>query len=171
MIRAQSPRLIRRLPAGRLQSSRHNRAGPSISWSPATKRQKLTDRFAVVKTAAISQPQMNADRHRLAPPRSFELAGRVTPLRAATSHHPDGALGVTRPAVLLCPCGCGETIHLSLATDATSSWRLQTHRGNRVTLLPSVWRTVGCKSHFIIYRGHIFWCSDDYEDWNASDGW
>ncbi len=66
-------------------------------------------------------------------------------------------------AVLLCPCSCGETIHLSLVTDAIPSWKVQLHEGKRVTLLPSVWRTMGCKSHFIIYRGHIFWCAS--EDW------
>lgn len=69
-------------------------------------------------------------------------------------------------AVLLCPCGCGETIHLSLVTDTAPSWRVQKHKRGRVSLLPSVWRTVGCKSHFIIYHGHIFWCRDDYDDWS-----
>ena len=67
-------------------------------------------------------------------------------------------------AVLLCPCGCGDAIHLSLATDSRPSWRIQEHRGGSVSLLPSVWRTVGCKSHFIIYRGRIFWCTDAYAE-------
>ncbi len=35
------------------------------------------------------------------------------------------------------------------------------------TLLPSVWRTTGCKSHFIIYKGRLIWCSSDY--WGNDD--
>jgi len=68
-------------------------------------------------------------------------------------------------AVLLCPCGCRDAIHLSLVTDSTPSWRVRIYRNKQVTLIPSVWRTVGCKSHFIVHRGHVFWCSDDTDDW------
>jgi hypothetical protein len=64
----------------------------------------------------------------------------------------------TWSAALRCPCGCGEMIHLSLVQDATPSWRILKAKSGLVTLLPSVWRTVGCKSHFIIYRGRIIWC-------------
>jgi hypothetical protein len=61
-------------------------------------------------------------------------------------------------AAMRCPCGCGSTIHLSLARDATPSWIVRRHRDGTASLLPSVWRTVGCKSHFVLYRGLIFWC-------------
>jgi hypothetical protein len=71
--------------------------------------------------------------------------------------------------VFVCPCGCGQQIHLSLATDARPSWRVRQHARGRVTLVPSVWRTVGCKSHFIIYRGHVFWCADGADEWGATD--
>ena len=64
-------------------------------------------------------------------------------------------------AALRCPCGCGDIIQLSLVRDVSPSWRLQTRRNGEVTLLPSVWRTVGCKSHFIIYRSRIVWCTND----------
>jgi hypothetical protein len=64
-------------------------------------------------------------------------------------------------AALSCPCGCGDIIQLSLVRDASPSWHIQQRRNGEVTLLPSVWRTVGCKSHFIIYRSRVVWCSDD----------
>lgn len=61
-------------------------------------------------------------------------------------------------AAMSCPCGCGSIIHLSLAPDRRPSWRVRRHRGGTVSLLPSVWRTVGCRSHFVLYKGRIFWC-------------
>jgi hypothetical protein len=64
-------------------------------------------------------------------------------------------------AALSCPCGCGDVIQLSLVSDASPSWQIQKRRNGEVTLLPSVWRTVGCRSHFIIYRSRVVWCSDD----------
>ena len=61
-------------------------------------------------------------------------------------------------AALICPCGCRSVIQLSLAPDSTPSWRVRRHRGGAVSLLPSVWRTVGCRSHFVLYKGRIIWC-------------
>jgi hypothetical protein len=69
-------------------------------------------------------------------------------------------------AALRCPCGCGEPIQLSLVRDARPSWRAECERNGAATLLPSVWRTTGCKSHFIIYKGRLIWCSSD---WDNSD--
>jgi hypothetical protein len=63
-------------------------------------------------------------------------------------------------AAMSCPCGCGSVIHLSLARDSRPSWRVRRHRNATVSLLPSVWRTVGCRSHFILYKGRIIWCRD-----------
>lgn len=73
-------------------------------------------------------------------------------------------------AAMSCPCGCGSLIQLSLARDSRPSWRVRRHRDGTVSLLPSVWRTVGCRSHFILYKGRIFWCRDlpdfgDSLDW------
>lgn len=61
-------------------------------------------------------------------------------------------------ATMICPCGCRSPIHLSLARDSRPSWRVRRHRDGTVSLLPSVWRTVGCRSHFVLYKGRIFWC-------------
>jgi hypothetical protein len=64
-------------------------------------------------------------------------------------------------ASLCCPCGCSDVIQLSLVQDASPSWKIQKRKNGEVTLLPSVWRTVGCRSHFIIYRSRVVWCSND----------
>jgi hypothetical protein len=36
--------------------------------------------------------------------------------------------------------------------------KLQLARGYLKTLSPSVWRTTGCRSHFIFRRGRVVWC-------------
>lgn len=61
-------------------------------------------------------------------------------------------------AAFRCPCGCGETIELSLLPDERPHWKSQSHKDSSVTLHPSVWRTKGCKSHFIMRGGLIKWC-------------
>jgi hypothetical protein len=66
-------------------------------------------------------------------------------------------------AAMSCPCGCGSIIHLSLAPDSRPSWRVRRHRDGTVGLLPSVWRTVGCRSHFVLYKGRLFWCRSELD--------
>jgi len=61
-------------------------------------------------------------------------------------------------AAMVCPCGCGAPIHLSLVQTDKPSWRLTLDGSGRPTLYPSVWRTTGCGSHFLLRRGQIFWC-------------
>ena len=60
---------------------------------------------------------------------------------------------------LLCPCSCGEALHMSLHDDSRPRWRIRDHRDGTVTLFPSVWRKVGCRSHFFLRRGRVEWCS------------
>lgn len=62
-------------------------------------------------------------------------------------------------AAFLCPCGCGETIQLGLMEGQRPKWSVIVHENGTVTLHPSVWRTVGCKSHFFLKRGRISWVS------------
>jgi len=64
-------------------------------------------------------------------------------------------------AALLCPCGCGDVIELNLLEQASPRWTVRAHRDGAVTLTPSVWRTEGCRSHFIIRNGRIGWCRFD----------
>lgn len=69
-----------------------------------------------------------------------------------------------RSIVMACPDGCGETLVINLDTRADKAWRFDM-RGEGLTLFPSVWREGGCKSHFIVWRGHILWC-DRFEAGN-----
>jgi hypothetical protein len=59
---------------------------------------------------------------------------------------------------LICPCGCGATVQMSLLADAAPRWRLIEHSDETISLEPSVWRKVGCRSHFFLRRGMIQWC-------------
>lgn len=60
-------------------------------------------------------------------------------------------------ALMPCPCGCGQTIQLPLSGDDGPRWSVSgTPRAP--TLTPSVHRTTGCRSHFILRRGKVIWC-------------
>jgi hypothetical protein len=58
---------------------------------------------------------------------------------------------------LLCPCGCGETIQLNALPEARPRWRVRQHLDGRVSLMPSVWRNTGCRSHFLVRGGVVEW--------------
>ena len=60
-------------------------------------------------------------------------------------------------AVMKCPCACGETIQLPLTSTSGARWAIS-GRSTEPTLKPSVWRTSGCRSHFILSRGSVIWC-------------
>ena len=60
-------------------------------------------------------------------------------------------------AAMLCPCGCGAAIQLSLVPDDSPSWRATRHFSGAVSLHPSVWRTRTCRSHFNFRRGRVVW--------------
>jgi hypothetical protein len=72
---------------------------------------------------------------------------------------------------MVCPCGCKATLQMSLLADANPKWDLVEHFDNgTITLQPSIWRTVGCRSHFFLRRGMIQWCPDQTgpgEQWPA----
>ena len=56
-----------------------------------------------------------------------------------------------------CPCGCNSNILLNLLQDAKPRWKYRiTKRGN-ISISPSIWRKVGCKSHFFVRDGRIDW--------------
>ena len=100
------------------------------------------------------------------------LWGRPTPLR--TQHELDmpervkaGVLYLIGEgehlwsAAFLCPCGCGETIQLSLLDDSRPRWKVQEHADGTSSLTPSVWRIRGCQSHFFVRRGLIDWVPEN----------
>jgi len=60
-------------------------------------------------------------------------------------------------AVLLCPCGCSEKIHLNLLAESRPCWRVNMGESNVPTVAPSIWRTSGCRSHFFLRQGRIVW--------------
>jgi hypothetical protein len=71
------------------------------------------------------------------------------------------AIGVEEPwlAALRCPCGCGDTIQLSLLPNDSPRWRLSVDREETASLEPSIWRSRGCMAHFFVRAGRIDWCS------------
>ncbi len=65
--------------------------------------------------------------------------------------------------IMICPCGCGATIGLNTLPDDSPRWTLH-ERADGPALVPSVWRTTGCLSHFILRGGEIIWCHDRRPD-------
>jgi Family of unknown function (DUF6527) len=63
-------------------------------------------------------------------------------------------------ALFQCPCGCKSIITLSLQKAHEPHWVLKNSRARRPSLNPSVWRDVGCLSHFWIDDGRVYWCED-----------
>jgi hypothetical protein len=62
-----------------------------------------------------------------------------------------------RAALFDCPCGCGEVVVINTDPRTGPAWRIRIDPAG-ATLMPSVWRTTGCRSHFIIWRSRIWWC-------------
>lgn len=65
--------------------------------------------------------------------------------------------GVDRWLVMRCPSNCGDDIILNVDPRAGRAWRIY-RRKNGLSIFPSVWRDIGCKSHFIVWRDRILWC-------------
>jgi hypothetical protein len=58
---------------------------------------------------------------------------------------------------MLCPCGCKKNLHLNLIKGNHPKWRFEIDKKKRISLHPSINRTVGCKSHFWVRKGKIIW--------------
>lgn len=56
-----------------------------------------------------------------------------------------------------CPCGCGADILLNLLKDASPKWSYKIDNMGKIYISPSVWRSVGCKSHFFLKEDKIIW--------------
>lgn len=59
-------------------------------------------------------------------------------------------------ALLICPCGCKETIMLNLMSDAKPCWNIKIEKSD-FSITPSIWRTKNCKSHFWLRNREIIW--------------
>lgn len=66
--------------------------------------------------------------------------------------------GYSEHVSMLCPCGCGQLLHMNLIPDERPCWQVTEHPDGTVSLHPSIWRKQGCKSHFWFRRGQIYWC-------------
>ena len=66
--------------------------------------------------------------------------------------------GTPWQAAMLCPCGCDARIQLSLIPDDRPGWSARLDLEGRVSLHPSVWRSAGCRAHFIVAGNRIYWC-------------
>ena len=64
-------------------------------------------------------------------------------------------------AAFRCPCGCNDIIQLNLLNDSFPSWRITSRRNSRISILPSIERTVGCRNHFTLTKGLIVGMSND----------
>ncbi len=64
--------------------------------------------------------------------------------------------GQQRQLVMRCPDGCGEILSINLDPRSGPAWRMYRRRG-RWSLYPSIDRTSGCFSHFILWNGRIIW--------------
>lgn len=56
-----------------------------------------------------------------------------------------------------CPCGCMDTIYLNLLKEAEPCWRVKIHWLFGITIFPSINRITGCRSHFIVENGKVYW--------------
>jgi hypothetical protein len=80
-------------------------------------------------------------------------------------------------ALFQCPCGCGSIVTLSLQPAHHPHWTVRRSRNDRPTLHPSIWRDVGCMSHFLVVDGRIYWCGDSgtspgrgFDDSSSTEG-
>ena len=61
-------------------------------------------------------------------------------------------------AILLCPCGCGEDIHVNLMRSHHPHWSMSCGRGNKVSFYPSLCMDRNrCGSHFFLIQGRVIW--------------
>ena len=64
--------------------------------------------------------------------------------------------------VFRCPCGCKQIIQLNLLKEGDPRWSFRISTRKEINVRPSVWRTKGCKSHFVIRNSKIDWVTDKW---------
>jgi hypothetical protein len=68
-------------------------------------------------------------------------------------------------AILMCPCGCGERLHVDLMKTHNPHWSARIEKNGSVSFRPSLWVDESrCGSHFFVRRGQVVWCSEDLLD-------
>lgn len=99
----------------------------------------------------ISQPQLVPVKVPFNPPKEQVMGDQLLVV---------GKNGYRKWVHFNCPCKCGEVISLPLMKNQKPRWQVSFDIIGRPTLFPSVHRMDGCKSHFWIKKGVIFWCND-----------
>lgn len=64
----------------------------------------------------------------------------------------DGVIYICEPdevAHMKCPCGCGDLLTINLIPGTHPGWKVVGEN----SLIPSINRTIGCRSHFTITGG------------------
>lgn len=56
-----------------------------------------------------------------------------------------------------CPCGCKAKIILNLLPDASPKWSYIIDKKGLIDIYPSIWRKIGCKSHFFVRKSDVNW--------------
>lgn len=106
-----------------------------------------------------------------------QLLAEVTPLNPSPDAVTPGRLIVVggkdfqKWAYFRCPCGCGETIMLSLSSARRPRWSVIIDQLGRPTIRPSVRQVSGCFSHFFVRQGVVDWCGDTGRAWTATVGY
>jgi hypothetical protein len=76
-----------------------------------------------------------------------------------------------RLIVLRCPCGCGDDLLINVDKRVGPAWRYYRNQYG-MSLYPSYWRDSACRSHFIIWNNHLYWCSgwetEQSDQWSVS---
>ena len=65
--------------------------------------------------------------------------------------------GIARSVWLRCPCDCGAVLSINVDPRIRRHWKIREKDG-RITLLPSIWRESGCKTHFILWNNDVLMC-------------
>jgi hypothetical protein len=60
--------------------------------------------------------------------------------------------------IFKCPCGCDQIVYLNLLNDTKPCWDFKHNMLGLITVMPSIARSVGCKSHFYIIKGRVVKC-------------
>lgn len=59
---------------------------------------------------------------------------------------------------MTCPCECGEVLYMNLLEERRPRWSFTANADGTITLIPSISRQKGCRSHFFFRRGVVEWC-------------